>query len=195
MDYNFLYTILSAYAIGSIPFAYLFVRFSSGQDVRAVGSGNAGALNSFEVTGSKALGIAVGVLDAVKGAVAVWLAQTYFASGFGTLREAAMWATWFAVLGHCFSPWLGFKGGRGLATTTGATLLFAWKLPVIWCVMWIAAWGYSRRVHFCNISATVLTLCVAPLFEEIEMLTFTIFLVALLLLAHRDVMKEAFKNG
>lgn len=91
-----------SYLIGSIPFAFLLLKWTTGKDIRTLGTGNVGAMNSYDVTGSKLIGITVGVLDALKGAAAVIVAQTYFSEGLsGTaLLGPKMWATFFAVLGH-----------------------------------------------------------------------------------------------
>ncbi|MCS7012688.1 MAG: glycerol-3-phosphate acyltransferase [Chloroherpetonaceae bacterium] len=186
-----------SYLIGSIPFAFLILKALTGKDIRTLGTGNVGAMNSYDVTGSKAIGITVGVLDALKGVAVVLLADAYFSTGLSGKEALApkMWATFFAVLGHCYSIWLGFKGGRGLATAAGATLLFMKSMLIAWLVVWVLAWLYSRKLHFCNIAATVSVVLIVPLFEPVEALPFIIFLSGLILLAHRDVMKEAFKGG
>ncbi|KER10148.1 MAG: hypothetical protein HY22_07780 [[Candidatus Thermochlorobacteriaceae] bacterium GBChlB] len=180
-----------AYAVGSIPFAYLLLRLSSGKDIRTLGTGNVGAMNTFDVSGSKVLGILVGTLDAAKGAAAV-LVSTHF---FGDDLPVKMLAAFFATLGHCYPVWLGFKGGRGLATVAGATLLFMKSLVITWVIVWVLAWAYSKKIHFCNISATIGVAFIAPILEPVDALFFIISLVALILLRHRDVMKDAFKGG
>jgi acyl phosphate:glycerol-3-phosphate acyltransferase len=184
-----LYTIVLSYTLGSIPFAYLVMRLTTGKDIRQEGTGNVGAMNSFDVSGSKVIGITIGVLDALKGTAAVLIAATLFGDALFTKQLAAF----FVVVGHCFPVWLKFKGGRGLATTFGATIIFVATIPISWVVMWWLAWFYSKKIHFCNISATVGILLIVPLFESIPNFIFTILLSALVLLCHRDVMKEAFK--
>ena len=186
-----------SYLMGSIPFAFLLLKWTTGKDIRALGTGNVGAMNSYDVTGSKLIGITVGVFDVLKGAAAVIVAQTYFSEGLsGTaLLGPKMWATFFAVLGHCYNVWLGFKGGRGLATAAGASLLFMPSLVISWLIVWVAAWFYSRKLHFCNISATACVILIVPLFEPVEAIVFIVALAGLILLRHRDVMKEAFKGG
>ncbi|MCS7212144.1 MAG: hypothetical protein NZ844_11035, partial [Chloroherpetonaceae bacterium] len=74
-------------------------------------------------------------------------------------------------------------------------LLFMKSMLIAWLVVWVLAWLYSRKLHFCNIAATVSVVLIVPLFEPVEALPFIIFLSGLILLAHRDVMKEAFKGG
>jgi len=133
---NKLYLIVAvmAYLLGSIPFGYLLVRIFRGEDIRQTGSGNIGATNVAR-SGAKGLGIATLVLDALKGALAVVL-SAYIASAFnvcahgpcvaGLQLEAT--AALAAVIGHVFPVWLGFKGGKGVATALG-----------VFCVLFPAA--------------------------------------------------------
>lgn len=187
---NFLYLALGSYLIGSIPFAYLLVSLFSGKDIRQEGTGNVGAMNAFDVTGSKLLGVAVMALDALKGAVAVMAAKDLFEGSDVATQLAAFSAT----LGHCYPIWLKFRGGRGLATAAGATLLFAPSIAISWCVVWALAWLYSKRLHFCNISATISLLLIEPIFLPVNHYVFLFALVGLVLLRHHDVMKSAFKS-
>jgi glycerol-3-phosphate acyltransferase PlsY len=115
--------ILAAYFLGSIPFGYLIVRIRSGADVRETGSGGTGATNVSRRAG-KAAGVVTLVLDAVKGAAAVvlasWLLGTHYAIN-GLVAVAAV----VAIVGHCFPLWLGFHGGKGVATGVGSFLVLA----------------------------------------------------------------------
>jgi glycerol-3-phosphate acyltransferase PlsY len=108
-----------AYLLGSIPFGYVLVRLFRHEDIRATGSGNIGATNVIR-SGAKGLGIVTLVLDAFKGFFAVILAQ-HIASpyGFPQAYDIAVCAAVAAVLGHCFPVWLGFRGGKGVATALG----------------------------------------------------------------------------
>jgi len=126
-----LYLIVAAvaYLLGSIPFGYLLVRIFRGEDIRLSGSGNIGATNVAR-SGAKGLGIATLALDALKGALAVWLAAVLAGSKYNlcgdfiqhpcapALRLMSL-AALFAVLGHVFPVWLRFKGGKGVATALG----------------------------------------------------------------------------
>ncbi len=119
--------VLIGFAVGSIPFGYLIVRLKTGDDVRQTGSGNIGATNV-----SRALGVGGGVvtlfLDATKGAVGTFLAAYVGATVLANPQPA--WAAagaLGAVLGHCYTPWLGLRGGKGVATLLGA---FGLLLPV-----------------------------------------------------------------
>lgn len=115
--------LLIAYALGAIPFAYLAGRAAKDFDIRTVGSGNVGATNVLRAAGP-ALALAVLLLDAAKGACAIWLARR---AGIDPAWVAA--AGFIAMLGHVFPVWLGFRGGKGVATACG---VFGLLTPRAW---------------------------------------------------------------
>jgi glycerol-3-phosphate acyltransferase PlsY len=106
--------ILGAYLLGAVPFSYLIVRWRSGKDVRDLGSGNAGATNVLRTTGV-AEGVLTLILDMLKGAAAVGTAQAYDAA-----PEVVAGCGVAAVVGHIYPVYLGFRGGKGVATASGA---------------------------------------------------------------------------
>ena len=148
-------TAVLAFFIGSVPTAYLLVRRHHQKDIRQEGSGNVGTLNAYEVTRSKTLGISVLLIDLAKGALPMLL-LIVFPRGEDTHLAAAV-ALVAVVAGHNYSPWIGWKGGRGLAPAAGAALLFSPLFIVAWGVFWVGAFWRSRNVHFGNIAATVLS--------------------------------------
>jgi len=113
MEYNI--SLILGYLIGSIPFAYLIMKKSLGIDITETGTGNVGAMNSYEVSNSRIIGIIVLVLDAAKGVAAAYIPMLFFPGEF-TLSALALLG---AVFAHCYNPWINFKGGRGLATSAG----------------------------------------------------------------------------
>ena len=121
---------LVGFLLGSIPFGLLLTRAAGMGDIRKIGSGNIGATNVLR-TGNKALAAATLLLDALKG-LAPALAFTLIQ---GPIPGAAAAAG--AVLGHMFPPWLGFKGGKGVATTIGVLLGVSWPVGVITCALWL----------------------------------------------------------
>lgn len=179
-----------SYLIGSVPFAYILVRIKLRQDVRKMGTGNVGAMNSFEVTGSKLVGILVALLDGLKGVLAVLISEKILADPM----QAKIVAALFVIVGHNYPVWLKFKGGRGLATAAGAAAVFAPVIPVSWVIFWGLAYLYSRNIHFGNIWATVLMLGPVLIFEPMNVFYFAIFLSGLILLRHLDVMRSAFQG-
>ena len=138
------------YFIGSFPTAYLLVRWKSRLDIRAVGSGNVGTLNSYEVTGSKFVGGLVLVADLLKGMISVLIARLLLGSDFGVGATAGIGA----VVGHNFPMWLGFKGGRGLATATGVGFMVAPIVVGLWGVLWSFGFSLFRDVNAGNVVAT-----------------------------------------
>ncbi len=114
---------VAAYFLGSIPVGYLLVRIFRRQDIRSVGSGNIGATNVLR-TGGMGLGAATFLLDVLKGSAAVWLGGALGAWLMPAipLRKAEALAALFAVLGHMFTCWLHFRGGKGVATGFGVFL-------------------------------------------------------------------------
>nr|MBA3767295.1 glycerol-3-phosphate 1-O-acyltransferase PlsY [Acidobacteriota bacterium] len=112
--------LVAAYLLGSIPFGYLIVRAKEGGDVRETGSGGTGATNVTRRAGKKA-GIITLMLDAAKGAAAVLLARWLGTAGF-EINWLVAGSAVLAVIGHCFPVWLGFRGGKGVATGVGVFL-------------------------------------------------------------------------
>jgi glycerol-3-phosphate acyltransferase PlsY len=117
------------YLLGSIPFGLLITRFAGLGDVRKIGSGNIGATNVLR-TGRKGLAAATLILDALKGTAAVLVAGLHS-------PEAAMVAGFGAFLGHLYPVWLGFKGGKGVATFLGVLIPLSWPAALGFAVAWL----------------------------------------------------------
>lgn len=124
--------ILGAFLLGSIPFGYVIGHFFYNTDIRSQGSGNIGAMNALRTLG-KAGAAAVLVLDAAKGFLPVFL---ILHAGLGWTAAALVAAS--TILGHCFSPWLGWKGGKGVATSLGAVFALSWPVGIIAVALWLA---------------------------------------------------------
>ena len=134
------------YALGSIPFGLLLTRFAGLGDIRSIGSGNIGATNVLR-TGRKGLAALTLLLDGAKGTVAVILA-----SQFGG-PDAALMAGHGAVLGHLFPAWLGFRGGKGVATGLGVLLGLDWRIGLCACLVWLAMAAIFRRSSLSSLTA------------------------------------------
>lgn len=135
-----------SYLLGSIPFGYLLVRIFRGEDVRRSGSGNIGATNVSRK--SPALGAMTLFLDAAKGFLAVQLAGTLsgFPPGNVHLQRAMATASLFAIIGHMFPLWLGFHGGKGVATALGAFLRFTPQAVLLAGIIFVVVTVVSRRI-------------------------------------------------
>jgi acyl phosphate:glycerol-3-phosphate acyltransferase len=132
-----LLVVLLAYLLGSVPFGLLITRAMGLGDLRRVGSGNIGATNVLR-TGNKGAAAATLLLDAAKGAVAVLVARTVLGA------DAAHVAALAAFLGHLFPVWLGFRGGKGVATFLGVMLALAWPVGLGVCATWAVTAALSR---------------------------------------------------
>ena len=124
--------VVGGYLLGSIPFGIVITTALGLGDLRQIGSGNIGATNVLR-TGNKAAALATLLLDSGKGAIAVLLARGL--SG----ADAALIAGAAAFLGHLFPVWLGFKGGKGVATFFGTLLALDWRLGLAACALWLVA--------------------------------------------------------
>ena len=161
---EYVIVILLGFGLGSIPTAYILLQKFHGKDITSEGSGNVGALNSMKVSGSKLTGLAVLLIDAAKGAVPVLIAGMLFEPSF-VLKMLALIA---AVIGHNFSPWIGFKGGRGLATAAGGAVVISISLFAVWVVVWLIAMAFRRNVAFANFGATLVAILLS--FSSVESL-------------------------
>ena len=137
-----------AYLLGSIPFGYLIVRFAGGGDIRHRGSGNIGATNVAREAGAIS-GVLTLLLDAAKGWFAVRLAERVTDGNPRWMILAAL----LAIIGHMFPIWLGFRGGKGVATGVGVFLPICWQAVVGAVVMWILVLAFWRFVSLASISA------------------------------------------
>lgn len=140
--------LLVAYLLGSIPFGLLFARLFGGGDVRQSGSGNIGAANVARVAGLLP-GIFTLVFDAAKGAFAVWLAGHFTANS----AKAMMLAGLAALLGHCFSVWLRFKGGKGVATGLGVFAVLCPLAALAAALLFMLVFVFWRFSSLASISA------------------------------------------
>ncbi|MGO8917107.1 MAG: glycerol-3-phosphate 1-O-acyltransferase PlsY [Stellaceae bacterium] len=168
---------LLAYLLGSIPFGLVVTRLGGYGDIRRIGSGNIGATNVLR-TGSKALAALTLLLDAGKGAVAVLIAEQ-----FGP--DMAAYAAAFAFLGHLFPVWLGFKGGKGVATTLGILLAYAWPVALAAAATWLAVAALTRYSSLAALVAALLAPLYAWLFtREFQPTEVVAFLAVLVILRH-----------
>ena len=171
--------VVVSYLLGSIPFGYLLVRIFRGQDIRATGSGNIGATNVAR-TGSKGLAIATLPLDALKGYAAVafafWISgrhrfdaplstglydRTTSGTSSHTVFVLAALAAFVAILGHMFTVWLRFKGGKGVATAAGSFVALAPRAMLVALVLFLLVVALTRYVSLGSVVAGVaFPLCV-----------------------------------
>ncbi|HAT35888.1 MAG TPA: acyl-phosphate glycerol 3-phosphate acyltransferase [Rhodospirillaceae bacterium] len=165
------------YFLGSIPFGLIFTKLAGHGDIRDVGSGNIGATNVLR-TGNKAIALATLIFDAGKGAAAVLLAAEYG-------DDAVMVAAIAVMTGHIFPIWLGFKGGKGVATGGGIFLAMAWPVGLGALASWIITAIVSRYSSLAALVAVALT----PLFAYLwapQTMAATVVLALLIVYRHKD---------
>jgi len=171
--------LIFGYLCGSIPFGVLLTRFAGAPDLRSVGSGNIGATNVLR-TGRKVLAAATLAGDILKGTVAVGVI------GFAFGRDAALYAALGAFLGHLFPVWLGFKGGKGVATYIGLLLgLSLWQALAAFCLVWIAIAAASRYSSLAALVASAATPAVLWWNGNLPEAKLFLLLSALIWLMHR----------
>ncbi|MDX8460154.1 glycerol-3-phosphate 1-O-acyltransferase PlsY [Mesorhizobium humile] len=144
---GYVIALIFGYLLGSIPFGLLITRAAGLGDVRQIGSGNIGATNVLR-TGNKGLAAATLLLDALKGTTAALIAG-HFSPDYGLLAGFA------AFLGHLFPVWLGFKGGKGVATYLGVLLGLAWQGMLVFAVVWLAMAFLFRYSSLAALAAAV----------------------------------------
>lgn len=169
----------AGYLLGSIPFGLILTRLAGLGDVRRIGSGNIGATNVLR-TGNKPLAAATLLLDGGKGAAAFLLAGLWG-------PDMALSAGLAAVLGHLFPVWLGFHGGKGVATTIGTLFAAAWPLGFAVCAAWLLVAAVTRYSSL----AALLSLAAAPLLAwwiigDLQLVEFAAILAILVWLRHAE---------
>ena len=170
-----------AYLLGSIPFGLLLTRLGGTQDLRSVGSGSIGATNVLR-TGRKGLAAATLLLDLLKGLAAVLIAHWLFGRWF---PDGVAWAGLGVVVGHCFPVWLGFKGGKGVATAAGVCFGLFWPIGLIYAGVWIGLLAITRISSLAGISAALAAPIAAAMLGEMRFVPVLAVIAALVLWQHR----------
>jgi glycerol-3-phosphate acyltransferase PlsY len=196
---SYILTLLIAYLLGSIPTGFL-VGKARGVDVRTAGSGNIGATNVFRILG-KTAGAFVLLADAAKGWVAVYVVARFFAS-WGSVGTGSQTIEWFklsagvaAILGHNYTCWLRFKGGKGIATSAGVLVGLVPAALLIVLVIWVVVFALSRYVSLASICAAfALPFAVWLLGRSLTLIVVTGALAALAIYKHKANIKRLIKG-
>jgi len=167
------------YLLGSIPFGLLFVWASGAGDVRKIGSGNIGATNVLR-TGKKWAAAATLLCDGAKGAAAVLMARHFLAPG------AEIFAGLAAVLGHMFPLWLGFKGGKGVATYLGIAFALFWPVGLLVAATWLTVAFVWRMSSLSALVAIALSPVYFFALGQRDYVPLAVLLAALIVFMHRD---------
>ena len=148
MSREMLFALALGYLLGSIPFGLILTRLAGKGDVRKIGSGNIGATNVLR-TGSRWLAVLTLVLDCLKATVAIVLAQLLFGIGTGIAAAAG------ALVGHLYPVWLGFRGGKGVATLLGILIALLWPAALVYAAVWIFLLATLRISSLAGMTAAV----------------------------------------
>ncbi len=184
LAFLFLLAAVGGYLLGSVPFGLVLTRWAGLGDIREIGSGNIGATNVLR-TGRKDLALATLLLDAGKAGIALLLARAI--AGESPLRiEFGLVAGAAAFLGHCYPVWLGFKGGKGVATFFGVLFAGAWPLGLIAGVTWLGVATMFRYSSLAALAAAAVTPVLGLIagFSWSEII-FSLALAALIFWRHR----------
>jgi len=169
---------LLGYLLGSIPFGLLLTRIAGLGDIRGIGSGNIGATNVLR-TGRKELAAATLLLDGVKGAAAVLIADS------AVDPDLALFAGLAAVLGHMFPVWIGFKGGKGVATGFGVLIAAAWPIGLAAGAVWLLVAAVTRISSLAALAAFASAPCVALIAEEFGVVKLAFTIAVLVFVRHQ----------
>ncbi len=169
--------LLPGYLLGSIPFGLLLTRAAGLGDIRRVGSGNIGATNVLR-TGNKALAAATLLLDAVKGAAAILIANWWGG------HAAILWAGAGAVLGHAFPVWLGFKGGKAVATSYGVLIAAAWPVGLCAGAVWLVVAALARMSSLAALASFALAPVLAAILGDATTVKLALVIAVLVFVRH-----------
>lgn len=177
IGFNMIAGLLLGYLLGSIPFGLLLTKASGGGDIRNIGSGNIGATNVLR-TGRKGLAALTLLLDLLKGFVAVFIATHYLPGG-------AAFAAAGAFFGHLYPVWLGFKGGKGVATYAGIMFGLFWQGGVVYAIAWIGALLIFRISSLAGLLAALCAPIAAAYFGRYDLVALLVACTLIVFWKHR----------
>ena len=196
---EYLISSVIGFLLGSIPSAYLIVKKTKGINILDSGSGNAGAYNSYEVSNSKFIGLLVLLADTMKGTLSVLVPILIYPDIFVTAGLSLL----FAVLAHCYNPWIGFRGGRGLATAAGGAVVILPFLFLVWSILWVIFYLMKKDISLSNIAATIMALIILFITSDIAvkytflvpenqstLVVLTTAILMIIFIKHIDPLKE-----
>ncbi len=174
-----------SYLIGSIPFGLILTRLFGAGDLRAIGSGNIGATNVLR-TGRKSLALATLVLDALKGALPVWIGYAFFGP------DMAVVAGLGAVVGHCFPVWLKFLGGKGVATAAGVILTLTPLAGLLAFVVFLVIVILTRYVSLCSVLAAASAAPLSFFLGQIQAAELYLLIAVIIIVKHHANLRRLF---
>ena len=178
MNLDIIYVIIYSYFLGAIPFGLIITKIFLGKDIRDIGSGNIGTTNVLR-TGKKSLAAATLLFDVLKGYVSVIIAYKYF-------NELVYLSALICFIGHIFPIWLGFKGGKGVATYLGIILGISFMLGVVFGVTWLIAAVIFRYSSLSSILSSMI-ICFYSIVAGNEMQNYFLFILfVIIIFTHKE---------
>jgi acyl phosphate:glycerol-3-phosphate acyltransferase len=176
-----------AFLLGSLPFGLIVARVFYRTDIRTQGSGNIGAANAARTLG-KGAGALVLFLDALKGFVPVFLAQ--YVGGL----PLALGAGLLAIIGHCYSPWMRFRGGKGVATELGVLFGLSWPAALIFIGIWAVTVWSTGYASIGSLLASISSIAVLWLFLDVRAAIYAVCAVAIIVWRHRENLQRLYEG-
>lgn len=182
MNVSMIIALVVGYLLGSIPYGLLLTRIAGKGDIRDIGSGSIGATNVLR-TGSKGLAAATVVLDVLKGALAVWLAQRFWPDG-------ELYAAAGALIGHLYPVWIGFRGGKGVATLMGVLMPMLPIAALVFALVWVAILILIRISSVAGMSAAASAPVTAAVLGEVRLFPALLAFALVVMWKHRDNLRR-----
>jgi glycerol-3-phosphate acyltransferase PlsY len=184
------FLVSASFFLGAVPTAYLFVKALKKTDIRGQGSGNVGATNAARILG-KPLGVLIFTLDFLKGYLPVFFATRFFLLG----TPEGLWIGLAAILGHIFSPFLGFRGGKGVATGAGVLMASYPTLFFLGAGVWGAVFFLTRVVSISSLlSISSITIITFFMRLPIQLCIFFVLMTLLIFWAHRSNLQRLIRG-
>jgi acyl phosphate:glycerol-3-phosphate acyltransferase len=175
------------YLLGSIPFGLLLTRVAGLGDIRRIGSGSIGATNVLR-TGNKTIAALTLVFDVAKGAAAALIGSAWSA-------EAALAGGGAVVIGHMFPVWLGFRGGKGVATALGVLLVLAWKVALLTGLVWLATAVVFRYSSLAALVAAIAATVLGAVLVDPARAGLIALIAVLVILRHHENIRRLLAGG
>ncbi len=200
---NYFFSLIIGYTIGSFPTAYLILKRTRNLDITNEGTGNVGAMNSFEATNSKLIGGVVLIFDLLKGMLPIIILKIFSLSDFSLFATSLL----ACIFSHCYNPWLRLRGGRGLASAAGGIAIIFPLALGIWGILWISFYFMKKEITIANVVASVITLILILILapttinytfpkadSEAVLVLFSIGLFLVIISKHTEPLQELFKS-
>lgn len=199
----YLAALLLGYLIGSLPTAFLVLKKTKKIDITTVGTGNVGAMNSYDVTNSKTIGIVVLIIDFLKGILPIIILNLFSINSFSVFAVAML----SCIYSHCYNPWLKLKGGRGLASAAGGTAILFPFVLIVWMILWVIFYFMKKDITIANVTASIFSLILTlssiqtaqkysfPMADtEAVLVLFSLGLFIIIISKHTQPLQELFES-